>query len=203
MHVPEQLLAARVRASVKVVLQVLWQTAEGEPAWTGIGQTGIARKTSMPRSTVAADLDLLIERGAARRETREVAGRRVRGYQLNRSMTADARSVRPGGQRRPTGRTVDAASVGLGPPKPEPGRVLVPRSGSRTLAAIEAIADGEVVVVTAEGARRRVALYQDGRFPRVGGYKLTEQVLRPGSKSMLQALQEHVKKGAGNASRTT
>lgn len=87
MQLPEQLLAAKLPASAKAVLAALWQRADGEPPWTAPRLTDLASASGLSISRVKAMLTLLRERGAVRRETREVAGRRMNGFGLSRSLT--------------------------------------------------------------------------------------------------------------------
>lgn len=88
MQIPETLLAARLPAAAKTVLTALWRTADGEPAWTGPRVSDLAVAAGLSPRRVQELIVVLIERGAVRRETREAAGRRIRGFGLARSIGA-------------------------------------------------------------------------------------------------------------------
>lgn len=109
MQVPDQILAERERASAKVVLDVLWRGAEGEPAWTATRVADLVERTGLARRTVFDCLKKLQERGAVRRETRRVAGRDVLGFGLSRAMLPLQKRVRQRSRTTAGARTMNVA----------------------------------------------------------------------------------------------
>lgn len=114
--VPEQLLAAPVIPTARIILVALWAKATADPVPFCAGTPrDLAKVTGHPRRTVERVLGILKAAGLIARTARELAGRRVAGWELSRV------SLRPAPPRRPvTTRTGDAASVAVReePPKP-------------------------------------------------------------------------------------
>lgn len=200
MQIPERLLAEKMRASAKVALMVMWQSAEGEPAWTGLRVTDIIKRGGLNESTAFEVVAMLLERGAIRRETRRIAGRDIKGFGLSRALLPAERS--PG---KPGGGTRENRSHGPGQRdithSPEAGQVIAQRGRRGGVAVIEKIDEFEAHILTPDGARRKVAIYQDGRYPRVGGYRLTGDTLKTG-KNMLEDLKSYVQNGGAGARRS-
>jgi DNA-binding MarR family transcriptional regulator len=95
MQIPESLLAARgIPASAKAVLTALWRSADGEPAWTGPRVSDLAAAIGLSARRIQELITVLVERGAVRRETREAAGRQIRGFGLLRSVSPLQRKAR-------------------------------------------------------------------------------------------------------------
>lgn len=85
MQLPETLLADRtLLASAKAVLTALWRRVTDEP-WVAPKVVDVAAAVGLTPRRVEQLLALLSARGAVRRESREVAGRKLLGFHLARS----------------------------------------------------------------------------------------------------------------------
>ena len=86
MQVPKQVLAAQMPSGAKAVLCALWQAAEDEPPWVAPRQKELADAAGLSIRSIRFWIADLRQRGAIRKEVRELLGRRLEGHGLARSL---------------------------------------------------------------------------------------------------------------------
>lgn len=85
MQMPDALLAdPGLTSTATRVLQAMWSRAEGSPAWTGARNEEIAAAAGVSARQMKRVRQMLLKRGAIRREARELAGRSIDGWGLAR-----------------------------------------------------------------------------------------------------------------------
>lgn len=87
MQIPEHVLSdTSISSTAKTVLAAMWVRAEGEPAWTAARNDELASTAGLSTRQLRRVARVLLARGAIRREARQLAGRRVDGWGLARTL---------------------------------------------------------------------------------------------------------------------